>query len=366
MKHGSGGSGFTAHPPTLESHASRTDQRADDVDSHAQGIGSASLHGQSLGNVGTGTSSAVNNTVQRASTAVSGMGSKLRNTATTTRSVAGRYRDTEDGNAGLFNPSKFESGPARGLKTSPQSAGTSASGSGTPSGGGLMLNGGKPTNLGTHDDPFNVTTQLTDHQMKHQVGPINGLKPYTGGKGEKFSGNVNGDWHEKYFGPNAANMAKAEYDKASGPLKQHQADAARLADERDELQRLGKNKNDDMLNASGDQKQQLKTERDDLARQYAAKKQEAADAQGRADAEDARLKNTTFNIPKDADQYNVKYDGSMSYDHNSQSWNVSYHNNPNTTSAESRADGNNPGKTWWNDNGKRIAKDNPTLGLNTP
>lgn len=331
MKHGSSGKGFTAQPSTLESHASRTDQRADDVDSHAQGIGSTSLHGQSLGNVGAGTSSAVNNTVQRASTAVGGMGSKLRNTANTTRGVAGRYRDTEDSNAGLFNPSKFDSGATRGGKTTPQSAGNSTA-SGSRGGRTTFqdLNGGRP-----YPGEPPVSVRLDNHQLKHQNGPLFNLDPKnTSNPGAaKFPSNVDESWHEKYFGPRAAKFAQDEIGARMKPINDLRDKANEHDINANNLNEDGKQKVADARAAkrAGNQAEsdRLMGEATQMSQQRKAEQEAAAQARRDADNQENQLKATQFSPKKIAQpDDNVKYDISVGYDHDSQSWNAVYHGNP--------------------------------------
>lgn len=100
--------GFTAHPPTIEAHANRTEQRADAVTGHARGLGSSTLHPSALGNLGAGTGAHANSTIQRASAAVDRMGARLRDTAGTERAIAGRYRDNEESTARLFRGGDVE------------------------------------------------------------------------------------------------------------------------------------------------------------------------------------------------------------------------------------------------------------------
>jgi hypothetical protein len=74
---GKGGSHFQVHTPAITEHAGRTDQRAEQVRGHGQTIGSTSMPGHALGNLGGSTVESANSAHQHAGQAVSGMADHL-------------------------------------------------------------------------------------------------------------------------------------------------------------------------------------------------------------------------------------------------------------------------------------------------
>jgi hypothetical protein len=99
---GKGGSHFRVHTPTLTEHASRTDQRAEQVRGHAQSIGSTSIPGHALGNLGGYTVESANSAHHHAGQVVSDMADHLSSTADTERTTAGRYDEAEEVNTQRF------------------------------------------------------------------------------------------------------------------------------------------------------------------------------------------------------------------------------------------------------------------------
>lgn len=362
---------FTAQPDTIDSHAARTSQRATQLHGHAQGIGSTSLSPTALSSLAVDTGTKANGTYQHASSVVAGMSNRMNNISSTEKTIAGNYRETESSSRDRFDPGKVYGDAKVGNRAVP-SSGRGGGSTSTSSAGGastnnqlLPLNGGKPLRLGTHDEPFDVGVNLDDHQMKHQVSPIPGFGAYSGGKGEKFPSYVDQQWHEKYFGPKAAAMGKQQYDAQSEQLRQYRQQAQQAAEERDNLKYEGQAMEARIRSTpKGPERDQLMQQYKDLGTQYKQKQQEADTAAQRAQEEDVRLKNTVIHIPKEADGDNVKYDATMQWDADKNQWDVTYHNNPNTTAAEAASDGRQPGKTWWNEYGKKIANDNGLPGRN--
>lgn len=366
------GRGFQAHPPTIEAHASRTEDRADQVEGHGQNIGSNSLHGQALGTLGGGTSNHANRTFQQAGSAVAGMSSTMRGHASTERAVAGRYRTNEENTASLFRAGNVQ---PRAATRGPQGGGsgggpTTPSGAGPARGSSIELNGGRPYQLGSYNNPFPAKVTLDSHQNKHQSSPIPGLNPYSGGKGAKFPPNVDKTWHEQYFGPKAAQGLKGQYEAENAKLEPQRANVNRLEQQKQDLQDQGYAKSQQLQQATrqygknSPQVAQLRQEQQALATQYQSKKTELGQAQQQLTSAENGLKDKTYVLPKNtADEDGVKYDASMTYDHQNNQWDVAYHNNPDTSKADEASDGRQPGKTWWNTYGKGIASGNNLPGL---
>lgn len=99
---GKGGSHFTVHTPTLTAHARRTEQRAEQVRGHGSTVGSASMSGGALSNLGGSTVGSINSANQHAGQAVTTMADHLSATADKERTVAGRYDEVEQANAERF------------------------------------------------------------------------------------------------------------------------------------------------------------------------------------------------------------------------------------------------------------------------
>jgi hypothetical protein len=364
---------FQVSTPDIEAHAGRTEQRADEVSGHAQGIGSASLGSSSLGSLGANAGTRANSTIQHASTAVSGMSSQMTDVAARERRSARAYQDADGNQANVFNKlgtSTKSAAKSKGAKNKPYAGETSTAGaSGSVSSShdanaSYKLNGGKPLTIGEPGNTLPITVSLDDHQQKHQSN-IPGLPPYGGGKGEPFPAQITAQSHETYFGPVAAGRLKQQLDADSQRLNELKTESENAAYEQEEAQRVGKNAAQDLrqFRKGTPEYDAAYSKVQELGADYQQKKAATAAAQQAVDDEDARIKNSKYVLDKkDSDSDNVKYDASMTYDDSSGMWHVGYHNNPATTSNEAASD-KWPGQSWWNNYGKSIDFNNPQASI---
>ncbi len=96
------GGGFHAHPETIEAHASRTEDRASQLHGHAESIGGTSMSGNALGSIGSGLTGSLTSRYQHAGQAVHTAGDRMNHIATTERTNAGNYRESESANESRF------------------------------------------------------------------------------------------------------------------------------------------------------------------------------------------------------------------------------------------------------------------------
>jgi hypothetical protein len=112
--------GYHVSPSAIESHASRTADRASQVGSHARALGGTSLAGHSLGPLASNTAGTVNSHLQRAGDAVSVFSGRMHGVASQERTTAANYRDNDQATAAAFNKVRRNSPPS--IRTSMASA----------------------------------------------------------------------------------------------------------------------------------------------------------------------------------------------------------------------------------------------------
>ncbi|MGK5737893.1 DUF6531 domain-containing protein [Micromonospora sp. URMC 103] len=228
-----------------------------------------------------------------------------------------------------------------------------ASGSGSGSGNKDFVD------VGEHDG---VVVKLDSHQNKHHSPPVFGgeLKPYTGGRGEKFPSEVNEEWHQKYFPKQVAKIVNDEADairNRADSLRAH-ADSLRTP-EVDKALRNADLAEAKANNAAAWAKQNpsdkiAKQHADQFAREAEAARKNANTINGFKAADNAAIKEenklngtSTFQPSKNAQDDGVKYDISAQYDPDSGKFHATWHGNPNISRAQSPLD-------WWEDYGKDI------------
>lgn len=97
------GRGFSAHPSTLHSHASKVSQRGGQVSSYGQKVGGSGPSGSAFGGVGASTLKHSKTFSQTTSGAMNKAGSKLYGQSDLLHKTGNSYADVEDHNAAKFH-----------------------------------------------------------------------------------------------------------------------------------------------------------------------------------------------------------------------------------------------------------------------
>lgn len=231
--------------------------------------------------------------------------------------------------------------------------------------------------LGSHDG---VNVKVDSHQNKHHNPPVfkDKLEPHKAQKGAKFPSHVGDKWHENYFGPKAAEISKQEYNSMkdkSASLKDtldNRPQAVKDAQAKADLaEAKANNAKHWAQHGNPENKQFAQAHAKQLDNEARAARNEANDLnkpwandQARYDSLQPKLNGQQAFSPSKNEVEGVKYDITARYDPKTGNIDATYHNNPNPSKAQEKAE-KNQGDWWWNAYGKEIARENPHLNLPT-
>ncbi|MEV4758826.1 DUF6531 domain-containing protein [Micromonospora sp. NPDC049559] len=282
--------------------------------------------------------------------------------------VGNPYRESDPLGLVRNKTTSCAGGGAGGAKKNNRPGAGNDAGNATASGSGPATASGNKdfVGMGEHDG---VVVKLDSHQNKHHSPPVFGgeLKPYTGGRGERFPSQVNEEWHQKYFPKQVSKIVNDEVGsitQKADTLRAH-ADSLRTP----EVEKAFRDADLAEAKANNAERWAKQNPGDKFAKQGAEQYRKEADAARKhadtvngfkkadeaARAEEDKLNgNASFSPSKDAQPDGVKYDISAHYDPETGKYNATWHGNPNISRNETPDD-------WWRDYGKDIQRQ---YGLN--